>query len=197
MTNFDFHTHKDKINSCKSCTWQDLQTNIIPLENQQFSLQFHPWHLPEEYSGLPHEFINTAKSDKIYAIGEIGLDRLRGPALEVQKKYFEDLLKLAETIQKPVILHVVRCADEVLQILKNYPDLTVIWHGFRGKKELFKRLIRANIFVSLHHLMLENQDFIDYIKANKKYYDRIGFESDEYDIDIEKLYRIFKEKTDE
>lgn len=197
MKNFDFHTHKDKINSCKSCTCKDLQTNIPLLENQKISLQFHPWHLPEEYSGLPQEFINAAKNPQIYAIGEIGLDRLKGPALEVQKKYFEDLLNLAETVQKPVILHVVRCADEVLQILKKHPDLTVIWHGFRGKKELFERLMQAKIFVSLHHLMLENQDFIDYIKANGKYCEQIGFESDDYDIEIEKLYHTFEEKINE
>ena len=100
-------------------------------------------------------------------------------------------------MQKPVILHVVRCADEVLQILKKHPDLTVIWHGFRGKKELFERLMQAKIFVSLHHLMLENQDFIDYIKANGKYCEQIGFESDDYDIEIEKLYHTFEEKINE
>ena len=45
--------------------------------------------------------------------------------------------------------------------------------------------------------MLENQDFIDYIKANEKYCEQIGFESDDYDIEIEKLYHTFEEKINE
>lgn len=197
MDFFDYHTHKSKRNSCKSCTLADWQEGIKLLENQKISLQFHPWHLPERYYELPSEFVEAAKNPQIYAIGEIGLDRLKGPVFEVQKKYFEDLLELASDLHKPVILHVVRSANEVFDILKKYPDLMVVWHGFRGKKELFERIMQANIFVSLHHLMLENQDFIDYIKVNKKYCDRIGFESDDYDIEIEKLYRTFEEKINE
>lgn len=197
MKFFDYHTHINKKNSCKSCTLEDLQKDFYLLENQKISLQFHPWHLPKKYEGLPEEFIEAAKSDNIYAIGEIGLDRLNGPALEVQKAYFLDLLNLANNLQKPVILHVVRCADEVLQMLKNYPDLTVIWHGFRGKKELFARLVNANIFVSLHHSMLDNDDFTDYLKQNSKYHNKIGLESDDCELEIEELYRTLESKINE
>lgn len=197
MKFFDYHTHINKKNSCKSCTLEDLQKDFYLFENQKISLQFHPWHLPEKYEGLPEEFIEAAKSDNIYAIGEIGLDRLKGPALNVQKKYFIDLLNLANELKKPVILHVVRCADEVLQMLKNYPDLTVIWHGFRGRKELFEKIMQAKIFVSLHCSMLENEDFISYIKQHKEYLQQIGFESDDRNIDIEELYRLFEGKINE
>lgn len=197
MEYFDFHTHRDKKNSCKSCTFEDLQRGLDLLENQKISLQFHPWHLPEKYGGLPEDFIETAKSDNIYAIGEIGLDRLQGPSLEVQKAYLKDLLNLAEGLHKPVILHVVRCADEILQMLKNYPALTVIWHGFRGKKELFERLVKANIFVSLHHSMLDKDDFTDYLKQNSKYHNKIGLESDDCELEIEELYRTLESKINE
>ena len=197
MIFFDYHTHIDKKNSCKSCTLEDLRKNLCVLENQKISLQCHPWHLPEKYSGLSEEFIETAKKDDIYAIGEIGLDRLHGPAIEVQKAYFIDLLNLANELEKPVILHVVRCADEVLHILEKYPDLPKIWHGFRGKKELFERIIKADIFVSLHSSMLENADFISYIKQHREYHQQIGLESDDKNIDIEKLYRLFEGKINE
>lgn len=197
MKYFDYHTHIDKKNSCKSCTLGDLQKMTGVPENQKISLQFHPWHLPEKYNGLPEEFIKKAKQNEIYAIGEIGLDRLKGPSFGVQKSFFIDLLNLADELKKPVILHVVRCTDEVLHILEKYPELPKIWHGFRGKKELFERIIKADIFVSLHCSMLENNDFINYIKQHKEYQQLIGFESDDKDIDIEKIYRLFEEKINE
>lgn len=197
MKHFDFHTHTNKINSCKSITCEDFKKLGKILDGQLFSLQMHPWHLPQNFTSLPYDFREAAKSELIYAIGEIGLDRLKGPSLEVQIKYFDALLDLANELKKPVILHVVRCADEVLRMLKKYPDVNVIWHGFRGKKELFERLVDADIFVSLHHSMLENDDFTDYLKMNSKYQGKIGLESDDTELDTEKLYCILENKINE
>lgn len=197
MKPFDCHTHFNKKNSCRSCTVAEFRQIKELSDGQKLSLQFHPWHLPEQYCGLPQDFIETASSDRISAVGEIGLDRLNGPSLEVQKAYFEELLKLADDLKKPVILHVVRCADEVLKMLEKYPDLIKIWHGFRGKKELFEQLIKADIFVSLHASMLENRDFINYIKEHKEYCSQIGFESDDSNMDIEHIYHTFEEKINE
>lgn len=197
MIYFDYHTHSVRKNSCKSCKIEELQDGFILLENQKISLQFHPWDMPEKYVGLPQNFIETAAKEEIYAIGEIGLDRLKGAPLEVQKAYFAELLKLAYELHKTVILHVVRCADEVLKMLEKYPELPKIWHGFRGKKELLERILKADIFVSLHCSMLENADFISYIKEHKEYCSQIGFESDDNDIEVEKLYRIFEEKIND
>lgn len=197
MKNFDSHTHSNKKNSLKSCTLEEFKNTTELLEGQKISLQFHPWHLSEKYEGLPKEFIEAAKSDKVYAIGEIGLDRSKGPDFEVQKAYFQELLTLADELKKPIVLHVVRSADEALHILKKYPELQIIWHGFRGKKELFEQIVKANIFVSLHPSMLENQDFINYIKEHKEYCSQIGFESDDKELEVEELFRRFEEKTDE
>lgn len=197
MIYFDFHTHLDKKNSCRSCTLEELQNGISLFDNKKVSLQFHPWHLKVNYDGLPEKFVEFAKSDCVYAIGEIGLDRLKGPSLEVQKAYFADLLKLADELQKPVILHVVRCADDVLHMLAGYPDLIKIWHGFRGRSELFERIVKADIFVSLHYSMLENAEFINYIKQHREYLDHIGFESDDREIEVEKLYRTFERLINE
>ena len=194
MIYFDYHTHKNKPFSCKSCTVENLNQISKTLEGQTFSLQFHPWHISDKYEKLPPEFIETAKSDKIYAIGEIGLDRLKGAPLDIQKEYFKELLNLADDLKKPVILHVVRCADEVLHILKQYPALPKIWHGFRGKKELLERILKANIFVSLHPSMLDNNEIMNYIKIHTEYHAKIGLESDDSDIDIKELYQSFKEK---
>lgn len=197
MKYFDHHTHSAKKNSLCSCTLEKFKKTDELLEGQKLSLQFHPWDLSEKYEGLPKDFVEAANSEKIFAIGEIGLDRLKGPSLEVQKVYFEELLNLANELKKPVILHVVRCADEVLKMIEKYPDLPKIWHGFRGKKELFERIVKADIFVSLHHAMLENEDFTEYIKTHREYCSHVGFETDDKDIDIEQIYRDFEVKINE
>ena len=185
---FDHHTHSDKPFSCRSCRVEEFLNIKKPLEGQNFSLQLHPWHLPENFTGLPENFIKLAKSDQICAIGEIGLDRLHGPALDIQIKYFKAALDLANELKKPVILHIVRCGDEALRILENYPHLKKIWHGFRGKKELFRKIVDANIFVLLHPAMLDNDDFVCYLKEHSCLSEQIGLESDDSDIDLQKLY---------
>ena len=61
-----------------------------PADNVYTSLEYHPWHLPETASALPEAFDDL---NNFTALGEIGLDRLRGPALDVQKQYLKILLQ--------------------------------------------------------------------------------------------------------
>jgi len=68
-----------------------------------YSLQLHPWDLPDSFTGLPETWI--AELPHADAAGEIGLDRLRGPALSVQLAYLDAALALAAELRKPVVFH--------------------------------------------------------------------------------------------
>lgn len=64
---------------------------------------------------------DLAASQKVVAIGEIGLDfyRDRTPR-DLQKQIFRDQLELAAELNLPVVIHTRESIDEVLKILENW-----------------------------------------------------------------------------
>ena len=71
--------------------------------------------------------------EKPVAIGEIGLDFFNpSPDREKQLLYFEAQLKIAATNGLPVLLHVRKAHDQVLQLLRKYPLVNGICHAFNG-----------------------------------------------------------------
>ena len=123
----DFHSHRPKsaARTLVSCRAEELP--YYPLA----SLELHPWFLPERFEPLSVAFRAVARTAA--AIGEAGLDRLRGPSFEVQVQYLDALLELAAAEAKPVVLHCVRAVPELLAAVKRHPGTPCLFHGFRGK----------------------------------------------------------------
>lgn len=134
-------------------------------------------------------------SPKLAAIGEAGLDTIRGPELKIQIKVFEKQAALSEKIAKPLIIHCVKAYHHLLQ-LKNLHQPTQPWiiHGFKGKTELAMQLINNGFYLSAgcYWLGFEKR-FADFLKAIPA--SRLFFETD--DEPEEKLAAIYHlaEKT--
>ncbi|MDP1525750.1 MAG: TatD family hydrolase [Rhodocyclaceae bacterium] len=78
------------------------------------------------------------------AIGEIGLDRHVEPRDdERQMFYFTEQLKLAGELGLPVLLHVRRAIDPILQALRQHKVPGGIAHAFNGSRE------QADAFIKL------------------------------------------------
>lgn len=80
---------------------------------------------PEECANMTQKDIDMikslAKNDKIVAIGEIGLDyHYPEPERSVQKKWFVEQIKLAVSLQMPVIVHSRDAAADTMEIIKHY-----------------------------------------------------------------------------
>ena len=172
----DFHTH----------TYHPGATELVsvpaavaasrgPDEAGHFrSLEYHPWQLPEEFAPpvpAPEELLG-----EFDALGEIGLDRLRGPELAVQRQYLERLLAAAKAAQKPVVIHAVRCDAELFAALKNF-SLPVLIHGFRGGAARLARLLDAGFTVSLAYRAWETPGVPELIRARRAA--GIGVETDD------------------
>ncbi len=94
------------------------------------------------------EFIKQNK-EKIVAVGEIGLDYLRGGDKEKQKKVFFELISLAEKIKKPVIVHSRRAEEDVVDILESSKLKKIVLHCFCGKFDLVKSAADNGWFFSI------------------------------------------------
>ncbi len=97
------------------------------------ALGLHPYfcddHSQTDLDGLA----DLARREQPVAIGEIGLD-LFLPQLDENKQrhYLEAQLDLARNLDLPVILHIRKANDQVLQILKQHPVKGGICHAFSG-----------------------------------------------------------------
>lgn len=111
-----------------------------------YAVGYHPWNASdfneqrlEEESSLP----------STVAIGETGLDALRGPSAQVQEAAFRRHVELSERLRKPLIVHCVRAFDRLLAIKKELrPRQPWIIHGFSRKPELARQLLNAGCYLS-------------------------------------------------
>ncbi|MDE6049492.1 MAG: TatD family hydrolase, partial [Paramuribaculum sp.] len=86
---------------------------------------------------------------QVVAIGETGLDRLRGGDLNLQTELFKHHVVLSESIKKPLIIHDVRYIPELISLRKILKATQPwIFHGYRGNAEMAKLLCNAGIMVS-------------------------------------------------
>ena len=92
----------------------------------------------------------------------------------LQLHCLEQLLQLAHEMNKPVVLHVVRCYQEIFALLKRF-SLRVMVHGFCGSPELLDELWKRDITVSFPVNALKKTALMDKLTAPRG---RFGFESD-------------------
>lgn len=125
-----------------------------------FSVGVHPWDaaLPDASSlaGLQE----LLRHPNCFAIGECGLDKLRGPDLSVQKGVFEMQLELAQKYSRPVIIHCVRAFDELMELAKPYAGkVPLVIHGFSKSSQMAAQLIAKGFYLSLNPVLFGRTDF--------------------------------------
>jgi TatD DNase family protein len=97
------------------------------------------------------------QSQYIAGIGEIGLDT-RFPDIPKQAAILESQLELARDTNLPVVFHIVRAWPDFLRILKRFPNVRGILHGFTGNRELVEQCKQYELEFSLGHLFAQTRD---------------------------------------
>ena len=166
----DFHTHH---HYSPSAGVEYLFSSAAPVEGVLTSLEFHPWY-SHAATVIPQDFACHLR--RCAALGEIGLDRLRGAEWQIQLKIFETLLETGAAAGKPVVIHCVRAMAEVIRMTADYPAPRLI-HGFRGGVRHLEDYLTAGFYVSLAVPALFRPEIGDFLRRNGMA--KIGFESDE------------------
>lgn len=108
---------------------------------------------PQEAERLPEGWLDRvaelAKSPKVVAIGEIGLDYYYPePQKESEIPVFEAQLVLARDMGLPIQVHDRDAHGDVLELLKKYrPSGTV--HRFSGSPEMAKEVVRIGMVLGI------------------------------------------------
>lgn len=137
----DSHTHSHRPDAIVSRSPESQ-----PHEGFLYSVGIHPWDA--DSSNLPLLEEEAALPSTI-AIGESGIDLLRGPEVEQQEKLFIKHIELSERLKKPLIVHCVRAFDRLLSLRRKlHPKQPWIIHGFNRKPQLAAELVKAGCYIS-------------------------------------------------
>lgn len=161
----DFHTHKvqDPTADLSLYSHYDLYSPLpksIEHKKTKICIGLHPWYLPKTIEEGLHQLERWDSSIQTFGFGECGLDRLKGPELNLQMSFLEAQLKWAEEKKKPfVVFHCVRAFPEIIQILKkNIFTGKIVFHDFRANPEITHELLKQpKVFFSLGSLLFLSQ----------------------------------------
>ena len=122
-------------NGCDSKSNKEVLNLLGKYSWMYGAIGIHPESV-DSYTDEDLKYIEEHINDeKVVAIGEIGLDYYwTKDNKEKQKELFEYQLKLAERVNKPVIVHSREATQDTIDILKKYNVRGVI-HSFSGSYE--------------------------------------------------------------
>jgi TatD DNase family protein len=160
---FDSHCHfdfqpfdQDRAELWQHCLAAGIEQLLIPgVEPEQwqkaaaicqqypgiyYAAGLHPWwqgDYPHSTQTLIDNLSAELRNDACRAIGECGLDALIDTSMAEQLGVFDAQLMLAESLNKPVIIHVRKAHQHVLGLLKRYSlSAGGVIHAFSGSLEL-------------------------------------------------------------
>lgn len=176
----DCHTHN--LNSFDGII--SIEPGFENLETGKFySCGIHPWKTDTYNFDLLKK---TLSHKNVIAIGEAGIDYLRGAPVNIQEKIFMEEIELSEIMKLPIIIHCVRASSDIIRIRKkSSAQQPWIIHGFRGGYKHACQLINAGLYISLGEYF--NKDSIDAIPN-----ERLLVETDESFISIEDIAKCIK-----
>jgi len=186
----DIHTHhqspdRPDVIAVRSIPMQEAH-QYAPSEGF-FSIGLHPWE--SETVDLDHQlFDELIARPEIIAVGECGLDRLRGADIKKQTILFVQQAIMAETRHKPLIIHCVRAWQEIMSLKTELnPKVPWIIHSYRGKSHVAAKLVDLGFYLSFGESLLSFNPVLSDILRNTPD-ERFFLESDDGRRSIEDIY---------
>ena len=87
-------------------------------------------------------------NSKVKAIGEIGLDyHYEDIPREIQLKAFRAQMELARELNLPVIVHERDAHEDGMQVVRDFPDVTGVFHCYSGSAEMAHQLVDKGWYI--------------------------------------------------
>jgi TatD DNase family protein len=176
----NIHTHKDTGRRIElvSRTFEEVLS-------ANFTFGIHPWD-SDSLKSRSNEMNQILNKKGCLAVGEIGLDKLKGPELGVQVAVFKEQIVLSEQFSLPVILHCVKSWNEIKTLKRELkPKQPWIYHGFT-KANLIEEVLKEGIYISIGEAILNSPTL--QTALNKLPIDRLFLETDMAECSIEAIY---------
>ncbi len=141
------------------CSSSSLSASLKAVEisgkfNNVFAtIGVHPEEAGEWNESVKEKLVELSKNKKVVAIGEVGLDYFyEFCSREQQKQAFIDQIKLADSLNLPLVIHTRDASGDTMKILRdNLQYLTngVVIHCFNMSLEILKEILSYGFYISL------------------------------------------------
>ncbi len=115
-------------------------------------LGLHPCDVKENYEDELSQIHQAVKNNKVFAIGEIGMDLYWDKTfIKEQKNAFRTQIAWAKELDLPIVIHCRDAFDEVFEVLEDLKDekLRGIFHCFTGNLEQAQKAIQLNFYLGI------------------------------------------------
>jgi TatD DNase family protein len=114
------------------------------------ALGIHPWNVNVLKENELEQTIDLIQKQKnaVKAIGEIGLDNKYETMWKKQMMVFDNMLRLAEALDLPVIIHSRGTADKMFEMLPSYHLKRVLLHRFSHSISTLQRATDNGYFIT-------------------------------------------------
>ena len=133
------------------CCLESSRDCIAMAEKYPFvyaSVGTHPDSADEVDDGVLEKYREMALHEKVRAIGEIGLDYYYETIpRETQIKAFRMQMELARELKMPVIVHERNAHDDGMRVVKEFKDVTGVFHCYSGSAEMARQLVDMGWYI--------------------------------------------------
>lgn len=193
MQYLNIHTHLSTGNPDEISVQNFIVGKDETIPRGLFSAGIHPWYLGENVDSLLEKLSKIVPNSNCFAVGECGLDRNIGTDLALQTQVFTQQIQLAESLQKPVIVHCVKAFTELIALKKKLKvSVPMLVHGFNNNLQICEQLISNGFYISLGSALLKSDSNAS--KAIKKIpIKQLFLETDDKNHTIETIFMAASE----
>ena len=130
----------------------DLETSLRSLELAEkyagtvyAALGVHPWSVNALTEDQIHEtcqlILKQQRNNAVVAIGEVGLDYKYAKIWDKQLMVFDEMLRLAEKLDLPVIIHSRGTTSKIVEMLPSYRLKRVLLHWFSNPMSILPKVV--------------------------------------------------------
>lgn len=144
----DIHTHN--LHASSHAVVSVEPQVFTPQPGLLYSVGIHPWNSDNDCSAALDELSKIVQHPQVVAVGETGLDPVRGAALDYQLELFKAHIAIADAAGKPVVAHMVRTSQPLIKAWREMSPRhsSIIIHGMRGNENVARNLIDAGCYLS-------------------------------------------------
>ena len=134
------------------CSLESSRNAVALAEKYPFvyaAVGSHPDVAGEVDEAVLDEYRKLCKlSGKVKAIGEIGIDyHYEDIPREIQLKAFRMQMELARELNLPVIVHEREAHEDGMAVVREFPDVTGVFHCYSGSAEMAKQLVDRGWYI--------------------------------------------------
>lgn len=145
---------------CVSVSVKDFDAmfeKVRAFDDVSVSCGVHPLH--QEDACSYEKLLQKASKPEVVAIGETGLDYFySADTQEVQRQSFIDHIKVANVLNKPLIIHTRDAREDTIELLREYkdPGTKGVLHCFTESLEMAEAAIDLGFYISISGIVTFN-----------------------------------------